>query len=87
MSYLREKKGPRSPFISLMRSLVLQYLDKIAISYASVTGIKESAHLQGNEFNWIASIFFFGQLVFEFPTIRLIQLFPLAKYVAVNVII
>lgn len=65
----------------------LQYLDKIAISYASVTGIKESTHLRGNEFNWIASIFFFGQLVFEFPTIRLIQLFPLAKYVAVNVTI
>ncbi|KAI7777690.1 hypothetical protein LA080_003183 [Diaporthe eres] len=65
----------------------LQYLDKIAISYASVTGIKESAHLRGNEFNWIASIFFFGQLAFEFPTIRLIQLFPLAKYVAVNVVI
>lgn len=65
----------------------LQYLDKIAISYASVTGIRESAHLRGNEFNWIASIFFFGQLAFEFPTIRLIQLFPLAKYVAVNVVI
>lgn len=66
---------------------VLQYLDKIAISYASVTGIKTSANLRGTQFNWIASIFFFGQLLFEFPTIRLIQLFPLAKYVAVNVII
>ncbi|CAD0018990.1 unnamed protein product [Aureobasidium pullulans] len=65
----------------------LQYLDKIAISYASVTGIKTSANLRGTQFNWIASIFFFGQLLFEFPTIRLIQLFPLAKYVAVNVII
>ncbi|CAD0029856.1 unnamed protein product [Aureobasidium pullulans] len=57
----------------------LQYLDKIAISYASVTGIKTSANLRGTQFNWIASIFFFGQLLFEFPTIRLIQLFPLAN--------
>lgn len=81
------KQNPRSALVLLMRPPVLQYLDKIAISYASVTGIKESAHLRGNEFNWIASIFFFGQLLFEFPTIRLIQLFPLAKYVAVNVII
>lgn len=47
---------------------VLQYLDKIAISYASVTGIKTSANLRGTQFNWIASIFFFGQLLFEFPT-------------------
>lgn len=63
----------------------LQYIDKIAISYASVTGLKQSAHLVGNQFNWVASIFFFGQLAFEFPTIRLLQVFPLAKYVSVNV--
>lgn len=63
----------------------LQYIDKTAISYASVTGLPEAANLQGNQSNWVASIFFFGQLAFEFPTIRLIQMFPLAKYVAVNV--
>ncbi|KIW33174.1 uncharacterized protein PV07_00045 [Cladophialophora immunda] len=65
----------------------LQYLDKTSISYASVTGLKESAHLVGNQFNWVASIFFFGQLTFEFPTIYVLQLFPLAKYVSVNVVI
>ncbi|KAL1591646.1 Allantoate permease [Paraconiothyrium brasiliense] len=65
----------------------LQYIDKTAISYASVTGILESTHLHGNQFNWVASIFFFGQLAFEFPTIRLIQLFPLARYVSINVTI
>ncbi|KAJ4365067.1 Allantoate permease [Neocucurbitaria cava] len=65
----------------------LQYIDKTSISYASVTGIIQDTNLHGNQFNWVASIFFFGQLAFEFPTIRLIQLFPLAKYVAVNVTI
>jgi len=65
----------------------LQYLDKTSISYASVTGLKESAHLHGDQFNWVASIFFFGQLSFEFPTIRLLQMFPLAKYVSINVVI
>jgi MFS transporter, ACS family, allantoate permease len=63
----------------------LQYIDKTAISYASVTGIVRSTGLVGNDFNWVASIFFFGQLAFEFHTIRLIQIFPLAKYVSVNV--
>lgn len=38
----------------------LQYIDKMAISYASVTGIFESTHLHGNQFNWVASVFFFG---------------------------
>ncbi|KAG4433822.1 hypothetical protein IFR05_010704 [Cadophora sp. M221] len=65
----------------------LQYIDKISISYASVMGLRKDTHLKKNDFNWVASIFFFGQLVFEFLTIRLIQLFPLAKYVSVNVII
>ncbi|OKL62654.1 hypothetical protein UA08_01639 [Talaromyces atroroseus] len=65
----------------------LQYLDKIAISYGSVTGMKTSAHLQGDQYNWVSSIFFFGQLAFQFPTIRLTQAFPLARYVAVNVVI
>ncbi|KAK2731793.1 hypothetical protein FQN55_004450 [Onygenales sp. PD_40] len=64
-----------------------QYLDKIAISYASVTGIRQSANLEGNQFNWVSSIFFFGQLAFQFPTLRLIQAFPLARYVAANVTI
>ncbi|KAJ4260445.1 Allantoate permease [Fusarium torreyae] len=63
----------------------LQYIDKTAVSYASVTGIQQSTGLVGNEFNWVASIFFFGQLGFQFPTVRLLQLFPLAKYVSVNV--
>ncbi|KIW87849.1 uncharacterized protein Z519_11433 [Cladophialophora bantiana CBS 173.52] len=65
----------------------LQYLDKTSISYAGVTGLRESAHLVGNQFNWVASIFFFGQLTFEFPTIYILQTFPLAKYVSINVVI
>ncbi|PLN80217.1 putative MFS allantoate transporter [Aspergillus taichungensis] len=65
----------------------LQYLDKIAISYASVTGMRESTNLHGNQFNWVSSMFFFGQLALSFPTMRLIQAFPLARYVAVNVTI
>ncbi|KAE8442002.1 hypothetical protein EG329_003938 [Mollisiaceae sp. DMI_Dod_QoI] len=65
----------------------LQYLDKISIGYGSVTGLRTDAHLVGDDYNWVSSIFFFGQLVFEFPTIRLLQYFPLAKYVSVNVII
>src|SRR4051812_8243856 len=36
----------------------LQYIDKSAISYASVTGLKMSAHLVGDQFNWVASIFY-----------------------------
>jgi len=69
------------------RVYFLQYLDKIAVGYGSVTGLRTDTRLVGDDYNWVASIFFFGQLIFEFPTTRLIQYFPLAKYVSVNVII
>lgn len=65
----------------------MQYLDKIAIGYGSVTGLKKDTPFVGDDYNWVASILFFGQLFFELPTIRILQLFPLAKYVYVNVII
>lgn len=50
-------------------------------------GLRKDAHLTGDDYNWVSSIFFFGQLVFEFPTVRLLQYFPLAKYVLFNMII
>lgn len=65
----------------------LQYIDKISISYGSVMGMRADTHLVGDQFNWVSSIFFFGQLIAAFPTVRVLQYFPLAKYVSVNVII
>lgn len=65
----------------------LQFIDKTSISYASVTGIRESTGLVGNQFNWVASVFFFGQLACEFPTVRLVQMFPLAKYASTNIVL
>ncbi|KAL7622999.1 Allantoate permease [Parahypoxylon ruwenzoriense] len=53
----------------------LNYLDKTTLSYASVMGIR-----------WIASMFYFGYLFWEWPTSRLLQRLPLAKYSAFNVI-
>jgi ACS family allantoate permease-like MFS transporter len=48
----------------------LQYIDKTAISYASVTGIIESTGLHGNQFNWVASIFFFGYVSSSLDRLR-----------------
>lgn len=73
------------PLISIV--YFLQYIDKIAIGYGSVMGMRTATHLVGNQYNWVSSIFFFGQLFGEFPTIRLLQFFPLAKYASANVII
>ncbi|KAI0144018.1 major facilitator superfamily transporter allantoate [Hypoxylon sp. NC0597] len=64
----------------------LNYLDKTTLSYASIMGIKTDLNLEGQDYSWIASVFYFGYLFWEWPTNRLLQRLPLAKYSAFNVI-
>ena len=64
----------------------LNYLDKTALSYASIMGLEQDLNLSLNEYKWLGSIFYFGYLFFEYPTSRLLQRLPHAKYTAFNVI-
>ena len=50
------------------------------MSYASVMGIKKDIGLTGSDYNWLSSMFYFGYLAWEYPTNRLLQRLPLAKY-------
>ncbi|OAA55794.1 major facilitator superfamily transporter allantoate [Niveomyces insectorum RCEF 264] len=65
----------------------LNYLDKTTVSYASIMGFKADAHLTGQDYSWVASMFYFGYLVWEWPTNRLLQRLPLAKWSAANVVL
>ncbi|KAL8694034.1 MAG: hypothetical protein Q9224_003645 [Gallowayella concinna] len=58
----------------------LNYLDKTTLSYASVMGIKRDINLSGDDYQWLSSMFYFGYLAWEYPTNRLLQRLPLAKY-------
>ncbi|OAA60327.1 MFS allantoate transporter [Niveomyces insectorum RCEF 264] len=60
----------------------LNYLDKTSLSYASIMGMQPDLHLKGDEYQWLGSIFYLGFLVWEYPTNRLMQLLPLARYSA-----
>ncbi|CAK7199044.1 Allantoate permease [Sporothrix eucalyptigena] len=64
----------------------LNYLDKTTVSYASVMGFKTDANLIGQDYSWVASMFYFGYLAWEWPTNYLLQRLPLAKWSAANVI-
>ncbi|KAH0263135.1 putative MFS allantoate transporter, partial [Aureobasidium melanogenum] len=65
----------------------LNYLDKTTLSYASVMGIKKDTHLEGLDYQWLSSMFYFGYLAWEYPTNRLLQRLPLGKYSACNIIL
>ncbi|KAL8724437.1 MAG: hypothetical protein Q9166_007959 [cf. Caloplaca sp. 2 TL-2023] len=58
----------------------LNYLDKTTLSYASVMGIRKDINLTGDDYQWLSSMFYFGYLAWEYPTNRLLQRLPLAKY-------
>ncbi|KAI6087345.1 putative MFS transporter [Hypoxylon rubiginosum] len=62
-----------------------QSLDKGTLGFASVMNIKQDANLQGQEYSWLGTILYMGVLVGEYPTTRLLQRFPVAKYLSINV--
>lgn len=45
----------------LMIIYFLQYIDKNGINYASVYGLQKGTNLNGQDFSWLGSLFYFGQ--------------------------
>ncbi|KAL2822240.1 putative MFS allantoate transporter [Aspergillus cavernicola] len=66
---------------------LLQYLDKVALSYASSMGIRTDTNMSASDYSLSGSIFYIGYLVFEYPHNRLMQRLPLGKYISTSVII
>ncbi|PYH46401.1 putative MFS transporter [Aspergillus saccharolyticus JOP 1030-1] len=60
-----------------------QSLDKGILNYASIMGIKDDAHL----YSLLGTILYVGILVGEYPQNLLLQKFPVAKTLSINVFI
>ncbi|KAJ5924588.1 hypothetical protein N7466_008775 [Penicillium verhagenii] len=65
----------------------LMYIDKQTLGSSSILGILDDAHLNSNQYNWLSSIFYFGYLLAEYPQNWALQRFPVAKWLAGNLII
>ncbi|KAI1504731.1 putative MFS allantoate transporter [Biscogniauxia marginata] len=61
------------------------YIDKTTLSYAAIFGIRQDLNLQGSDYNWLSSMFYFGFLFWAFPTNFMMQKFPIGKYLGVNI--
>ncbi|TVY30249.1 putative transporter [Lachnellula hyalina] len=73
------------PLIVLTSTLA--FLDKNGMAYAAVYGMKKDAHLVGQEYSWLGSIFYFGYLAMEFPILWLLTKVPIGKFVGITVFI
>ncbi|KAJ5683269.1 hypothetical protein N7462_006434 [Penicillium macrosclerotiorum] len=65
----------------------IQFVDKLTISYAATYGIVTEAHLVGQEYSLLITIFYIGYLVAQYPTSYLMQRFPTGKYLTINFIL
>ncbi|KKK26697.1 putative MFS allantoate transporter [Aspergillus rambellii] len=61
------------------------YIDKTTLSYAAIFGIVDDLDLHGTRYNWLSSIFYFGFLVWAFPTNFLMQRLRIGKYLGANI--
>ncbi|KAH7316931.1 major facilitator superfamily domain-containing protein [Stachybotrys elegans] len=68
-------------------SMTLAFLDKNALGYAAVFGIQEDANLHGQQYSWLGSVFYFGYLAMELPSIWLITKVPIGKFIGVCLVL
>ncbi|KAG7405078.1 putative transporter [Fusarium oxysporum f. sp. rapae] len=64
---------------------VLNYMDKVALSEASIFGIKEDLNLVGQQYSWSSSIFYLGYLVWQYPSSLLMQKLHIGRYFGVMI--
>lgn len=71
----------------LMTVYGLQFLDKTAMTYASVMGFREDNALTLAQYSWLSSIFYLGYIVGAYPMVLLQQRLPLAVLTGANITI
>ncbi|KAH9906041.1 MFS general substrate transporter [Xylariomycetidae sp. FL2044] len=69
----------------LFAAYLLQFLDKVLINYANIMGLQKDLGMSGQQFSWMATAFFIGYTVAEFPQAWLLQRFPTAQVLGYNV--
>lgn len=65
----------------------LQFLDKTTLSYASVFGLIEDAHLHGQQFSWLGSVVYLAQLVAQPLVAYILVKVPLGKFLACTTVL
>lgn len=63
----------------------LQSLDKTTLSYASVFGLIDDTHLEGQQFSWLGSVVYVAQLVFQPLVAYALVKLPVGKFCATMV--
>lgn len=71
----------------LLLTYSLQFMDKLALSNASVYGIRDSNNIDDSQYSWVSSIFYFGFLAGQFPLVELAKKYRLGKIAGLSVMV
>ncbi|UPL00568.1 hypothetical protein LCI18_011502 [Fusarium solani-melongenae] len=67
-------------FFQSTLTYLLTDLDKGSINYAAVFGLKTDLKLTGEEFSWVVSLFYLGQLASEYPAAYILSRFHITMF-------
>ncbi|KAJ5765637.1 hypothetical protein N7520_005196 [Penicillium odoratum] len=73
--------------VVMMFTYLLQTLDKGALSFASIMGIKNDAHLHGQQYSWLTTVVYIAILIVEYPENWIIQRVPIGKWLSINILL
>ncbi|KAI0096915.1 MFS general substrate transporter [Nemania sp. FL0031] len=71
----------------LLGAYFFQQLDKSSLSYVSIFGILQDAHLASHEYSWLGSILYFGQLAFQPLAAFLLVRLPTGKVIGTAIVL
>ncbi|KAJ5979818.1 hypothetical protein N7481_007116 [Penicillium waksmanii] len=63
----------------------LQFLDKLALSQATLFNLREDLNLQGSNYSWTSAVFYFGYFFWSWPSSYVIVRLPIGKYLACSI--
>lgn len=63
-------------------SYMFQFLDKSALGFTAIMGLRDDLSLSGEGFSWANSIYYFGYLIASYPAGMIMVRWPVAKTIA-----
>ncbi|PYH95668.1 pantothenate transporter [Aspergillus ellipticus CBS 707.79] len=66
---------------------MMQYMDKLALSQATMFNLRQDLHLEGQEYTWTSAVFYFGYFAWSWPSSYLIVRLPIGKYISISVLL
>ncbi|KPM46441.1 hypothetical protein AK830_g32 [Neonectria ditissima] len=67
-------------------SYMFQFLDKSALSYTAIMGLRDDLKLQGTDYSWATSVYYFGYMIASYMAGAAMVRYPIGKTITASII-